>query len=194
MPTKLPTYVKKLLMEMVYKKADDHHYILRNRTDNRKFIDSLVADPQIGGLLLEYVPKQRIRTYIKDGILNGYSKDKRREQLRCDPIEVVMRATGMQNTMIQRITHKNTNLYLHKLDSGEYYLLCEGTVLKWETALRKALEYICKTPALYLKNGQIIISLFLAPNGLSLTESDRNQLLRTLKMINVSVIFADGNY
>ncbi len=72
MAKSLPSRVQKRIREAVCQKADQHSYASQDRVKNGQFMDDLVDDPEIGGVLREYMNEARVRTYIKDGILNAY--------------------------------------------------------------------------------------------------------------------------
>ena len=76
MSNKPPKDVAQQVKEAVYEKADEFEYLTRSRTCNGQFLDSLVIDPMVGDKLVSYMSRAEIRTYIKDAILNRYSKDK----------------------------------------------------------------------------------------------------------------------
>jgi hypothetical protein len=74
--TRVPDDIRDVF-EAVYKKADDHKYIAKGRPENSLFMNQLVADPAIGGKLGEHMAKSKVKTYIKDTILNRYAKEKK---------------------------------------------------------------------------------------------------------------------
>ena len=72
----IPEKVAKTVKQTVYLEADKVNYLSRSRTENGIFLAQLVSMPTVGGKLSQYMRKDAIRTYIKDAILNRYSKDK----------------------------------------------------------------------------------------------------------------------
>ena len=53
---------------------DERNYLGQSRKENGKLMAELVSMPEIGGVLSEYMAKSAIKTYIKDAIINAYSK------------------------------------------------------------------------------------------------------------------------
>ena len=70
----LPKNIQSQVKEAVFREADEFGYMASGRIESGQFIDTLVEDPEVGRVLIEYMPKERVRTYIKDGILNAYTK------------------------------------------------------------------------------------------------------------------------
>ena len=75
MANSLPKNVQTEIRKAVYKKAEEFGYMECGRIESGRFIDTLVEDPEVGCVLIEYLPKERVRTYIKDGVLNAYAKN-----------------------------------------------------------------------------------------------------------------------
>ena len=72
MANALPKNIQAKVKRAVYKKADEFGYMECGRIESGRFLDILVDDPDVGKIIIEYMPKERVRTYIKDGILNAY--------------------------------------------------------------------------------------------------------------------------
>ena len=189
MSNKLPSEIQKSIKSVVYKKADEFEYASRNRIDNGIFIDNLVNDTEVGEKLALYLPKHDVRTYIKDGILNRYSKDRMADLLRINPIDIIREVIDMKAYHIETCSIKQSKVHLYRLENNDLLVLSEGTTLKWETALRKALEFIARSPGLPPENSNLHIALNLACVGTSLTESDRKHIQCSLNLINVYVVF-----
>ena len=58
----LPNDLSKAIKKAIYQKADEFGYSTSGRIESGQFLDQLVEDPEIGGRLREYLPKERIRT------------------------------------------------------------------------------------------------------------------------------------
>lgn len=129
----LPKAVEKRIKGLIYERADAFGYACRNRTDNSIFMDELVSDPEIGGILREYYPGERVRTYIKDAVLNAYTKQKNKQILNAlDLPKILTRLYGEDISFVQNI---DTDTSLLRAQSGRLYVVGKGTILKWETAL-----------------------------------------------------------
>lgn len=51
MAKKLPSQLQRKIKEAVFTQADAFGYAARNRTENSAFMDELISDPNIGGVL-----------------------------------------------------------------------------------------------------------------------------------------------
>lgn len=101
-------------------------------------MDSLVKREDVGGIISHYIPKAEIRTYIKDGILNAYSKAYARKSRPSDLPAVIGEIYGLVPVFIE----KNCDVEIFAAFDGDvrkYFLVAYGTFLKWETAVRKLL-------------------------------------------------------
>jgi hypothetical protein len=185
LPKEKSTEIKKL----VYSKADEHGLITHGRVENGNFIDTLVNDPEVGSVLLEYMEKGKIRTYIKDGILNAYTKSRKKEILeRNSPINTIQKIYSKSVKIIQ--TDNDVSVCLS--DDSLLYIVSSGTYLKWETALRKALELIAREPNL-IKNGKTPeICLQIVVLNLGITDGDKKLITDALNAINVTIMFCNA--
>lgn len=185
--SKIPRDVQLKIKEIVYKKADEHGYLNKGRPDNSSFMENLIKDPTIGGVLSEFMTKVEIKTYIKDAILNRYSKDKVLEELSSGAEKAIIKVFNIGSNQIEI----GNRVSFHRLENNDLVILAEGTLLKWETALRKALEFIEKSPGLPPEDCELHILLNLAVSGKLLTDADRKKLNSILSIVNVRVIFSD---
>lgn len=174
MSYKVPPDVAKAIKECVFREADDFKYLSRSKTENGRFIAALVSKDEIGKKLLGYMGKDEVRTYIKDAILNRYSKDKIKEEQPSDYRSLVSDLVGTEVALIE--SHDDLYLYV-ALDSKHYITVVTGTILKWETALRKALLFSAAKPFSKMDDvtSEIILVLFaryqkIAPSTLELLE------------------------
>lgn len=185
---KIPSGVREEIKAAVYAKADEHGYRQTGRVQNGRFMDNLVQDPEVGGKLAQFMPKAKIKTYIKDGILNRYAKDKIADDLSSDAAEIIQEVLGQGSVEIE--VKKSKRLSLHRLDDEGLAVLAGGTFLKWETALRKALEYVAGAPGLPPENCDLHIVLILSVGGEPLTTGDIEHLNQALSIVGVKVFFA----
>lgn len=181
---------EKRVKKAIYKKADEFGYLTSGRVESGQFMDSLVAAPDIGGVLKEYMPKENIRTYIKDGVLNAYTKAKKNILLDAMAPEAVIQKVYVKTAVIiQSCSGKNAGVFVLRDDDGRIYVISSGTVQKWETALRKALDIIAREPGLTINEITPDICLRLAEVGQSLTESEKTHIATALEAINVKAVF-----
>jgi hypothetical protein len=70
------------------------------------------------------------------------------------------------------------------------YIVQAGTLLKWETALRKVLECVAGTPSLYENRESTEMCLMLAVTNDELSYGDQRQIETALDLVGVKVYFA----
>ena len=184
--------VQKKVKRTVFKKADEFGYMKCSRVESGRFIDSLVDDPEVGKVLNEYMSKERVRTYIKDGILNAYTKATTKKALAAFPPESVVENNYNETAVvIQKGKGKQSRLFVLRAESGNIYVVSGGTVLKWETALRNALEIIANEPKLTIKGNAPSICLMLSLTCQCLTEADKNHIITAVGVVGVKVVFCN---
>jgi hypothetical protein len=188
----LPPNIVSIVRTEIFRLADEENYLFKTRRENGAFMDFLVHHPSVGGILSEYLPKERIRTYVKDGVLRVYTKLKRDIAL---PVE-----SDRIKSIIFNVFRTNCDIIERKLDivlvrfvNGDLCIIALGTILKWETALRKALEINCQIKNSTQSIVKINILILLAKLNLPLTESDLSHLVLTLSNINVRVFISDND-
>lgn len=183
MSKRIPEEVAREIKDCVYLEADCINYLARSRTDNGRFLAQLVAMPNVGGRLAEYMSKAEIRTYIKDAILNRYSKDKTKAERPDNPEQVIFETFGIRAAIVEQ---DPTNLIsLYKSTSERcFVVLTDGTVLKWETALRKALIYVASKPQINDPMGSVRLLLTLFARHQKVSPSDLRLLEKALMICN----------
>lgn len=192
MATVLPKKKAALVKTRVYAKADEFGYSTRSRTENNQFLDSLVEDPEIGGVLREYLVKEKVRTYIKDGILNAYAKQFTKNVLdEVSPTDTIQQIYGVSSSVIQQCTGKDARVSVSRSDDGRIFVVSGGTVLKWETAMRKALELIARESGLTIDGKTPAICLHLVATNNSLTVADKKHITTALGAVGVEAIFCN---
>ena len=182
MSAKIPAKLQKDIRARVYAAADSANYLQSSRTDNSMFIEKLCADPEIGILLAQHLPKERVRTYIKDAVLNRYAKERKRNSRPTLDDLIAFCARQYQIADINKVEESKQDevILLKSRNESFYIVLAEGTVVKWESALRKGLEYIASKPLGQRENVIIRIVLSLYVGGSAMTPSDTTLLQRAL--------------
>lgn len=192
MSNKPPPHVAKNIKDLVYQAADSFNYLGKSRTENGQFLDALVARPDIGDVLAGYVRKAEIRTYIKDAILNRYSKDKTRASRPTCFIEIISKKFGFASVKID----SGNSVCLYKsqqTNSSQYVVVAEGTFLKWETALRKALLYIPEKPFSKNQSNKIFILLNVFAQHKPISSAEKLFLDKALAQCNAKVhVYGEG--
>jgi len=178
------------IKEFVYEKADEYDYMNRSRADNGKFMTRLVEDPDVGGILTEYMEKDKIRTYIKDGILNSYTKNRKKQILKANsPIDTVKKIYSTEVNVIQTVG----NVTVCRSNDGRIFIVSNGNILKWETALRKALELISREPDLLVNGKPPEICLQIVVLKFGITDGDKSLITDALGAIGVKAKFVVDN-
>lgn len=189
MANSLPKPVQAKIKKVVFKKADDFGYMECGRVESGRFLDMLVDDPEVGKVIIEYMPKERVRTYIKDGVLNAYTKAATKKALAASTPENVIKSVFDETAaVIQEGKGKQSGLFVLRAESGNIYVLSGGTVLKWETSLRKALEIIANEPNLTISGKAPSICLKLSLTGQSLTEADKAHISTAVGAVGVKAV------
>lgn len=180
MNPKIPNAIVNDIRRCVYKEADKVNYLAQSRTDNAKLMDRLLSMPSVGGRLKEYISNEDIRTYIKDAILNRYAKSKKRD---CQPsiAEHIKWCSRQFEVSDLAFVEGDSDLLLFKSEACPIYVVvAEGTYLKWETALRKALLYIGAKPFANKSNAVIYVVLSLFARNAPISQSDKEALRNAL--------------
>jgi len=176
----VPQSIAKKVKNIVFEEAAKANYLAMARPDAGVFINGLVTRPDVGGEIIKYIKRDKVRTYIKDGILNRFSKDKTKEATPDDLKPIVKSIYNLD----AEESHSEVKLSLYKSTSpeslNEYIVISEGTVIKWETALRKALLFISAKPFSKTANGVHILLLLFAQHKL-VPPSDKKNLESALK-------------
>lgn len=182
----IPDSVRTQIFELVYSKADEHGYAYRNRKDNSDFMNELVESPEVGGILIQYMEQAKVRTYIKDTILNRYTKDLKKKRFGAGSLTEIL--SDVYNVDTVWVGDSSSDISIFHGESNDFYVVGKGTVLKWETALRKALEYVVRASN-DIKTANIHICLLLAVMNDDMTQADKDQIAEALGRIGVEVFF-----
>jgi len=189
----IPKRVRDEIFDIVYTKADEFGYMECDRVQSGQFMDSLVEDPQVGFILIEYMPKEKVRTYIKDTILNRYTKLVNNRALAALPPEATIeKVYGVTAAVIDDVTSKGNVLSILRSEDGTVFVVSSGTVLKWETALRKALEIIAGRPTLTVNGKAPHVCLKLSTPTQALTDADKKLIQSALGAVGVKAVFCDA--
>lgn len=186
MSIKLPKKIQKDIRNRVCARADECGYMTNGRQRNSSFMDSLTEDPKIGGILKNYMQKENVRTYIKDAVLNRYTKDRINESLDAvTPEALINRSYGCNASVIQQ----SSRVAVLRAPEGQIFITSGGTMAKWETALRKALEIIAKEPKLIVEDKNPKICLEISELTMQSTDADKEYVRKALDAVGVRVVF-----
>ena len=187
--TRIPKNIADSVKKTAFELCNKFNYSRRSRAENNAFITNLVNNPQVGGILQQYVPQDKIRTYIKDAVLHQYSRRLAKNLI--DKIDIGEILSRKFKTQLTKVGRSSNNSYIFKQNGSQkqYYIAKIGTLVKWETALRKALEYRSTNKMLSDVSANVNICLILLANGGTLTKGDKQQIETVLNYINVQVHF-----
>lgn len=186
MAQSVPRDIAAKVRKQTFAILDERHYLSQSRKENGELMQELVSNPEIGGVLGEYIPKAGIKTYIKDAIINAYSKQENAKLFSIDAIG--QKITVREGTKYHCIDGKpGDKVFLFRAENGNLIVASIGTITKWETALRKALEYIDMAKNLPPKNQALKIYLLISFLGKQLPQSDVDHIKRSLELLNVSI-------
>lgn len=193
MANRLPKQIREKVTRTVYEKANDFGYMECDRVTSGQFMDTLVEDPEVGGIIRQYIQKERVRTYIKDTILNRYTKDATCKMLSFKtPEQTITEEYGETAFVIQKIKGSAYDCHVLRSEHGNIYIVSEGTFLKWETALRKGLEVIASEPNLTREGKVPSLCLKLSLAGQALTEADKKLIVTALAAAGVKAAFCSN--
>lgn len=181
----IPEDRRSKIFALVYERADSFGYATRNRPDNGMFMNNLVNSPDIGGVLAQFMPQEAVRTYIKDTILNHYTKDLvKRKSAAIEPVSVFQTVFGVDTLFVG----EKKPVSVCRSADNDVYVLSVGTYLKWETALRKALEHIASIESAQREHVHICLALVVINDDITI--GDKRHIEAALDLIGAKVYFA----
>jgi hypothetical protein len=181
----IPSSIKSVVEDRCFILLDEWKYLNRSRAENGKFMNQLVAHPEIGQRLQEFIDAGATRKYIKDVIVNKYAKKKR---IMPREIEAVLRS--ISSDVLEEIDWvEEDHLSLHRAYDGRLVVTARTTYVKWETGLRKILLYANAKPALRNTAQGVTRVLAVFEHSSDVNETDRDELRSALAMIGVHVVW-----
>jgi len=177
---KLPKNVRDEVKAQIYRRADAHNYMERTRNENSMFMDNLIVDPLVGKRLEEFIEREKVRIYIKDGVLNQYAKEKQRSLFVANPTDIIRKCFSVETFLVKG----DAGISLCASAQHKQFVVCNGTILKWETAVRKALEFVRQHTT---ERPEIV--LYLVEPRANMTASDYEYIKYCINLIGISVCF-----
>ena len=178
MPKNVMLEIRRLSFEFL----DEKDYLSANRKRSGELMDVLVGDANIGSKIAEYCGKERVRTYIKDSILNRYTKDRTKAPEDWTPI-----INELYDAECVEVGN-HTDLRLFRDGSGTIFVASHGRLIKWETGLRKLLEYQVVYKNALLKHATSVeLCLILTGGGGRQTSADFDLVRASLDNINIKL-------
>ena len=176
----LPQNIRKKVIRKVRERADSHGYLRQSRSANRTFIESLVSDPDVGGVLRDHMPEPNVQKYIKDSILNRYSKDNR--VLKKEIRDFVSDIYGEVHEV-----EADEHVGLYRTEDDKWIVASHGSYLKWETGLRRIATRVAS-----LKRQPDHLEMLLVVNTVNqiINSGDRKTVEKALECFNVNCVWA----
>lgn len=188
MANSIPSSITRSIKRDIINRLETSDYLHQNRIQNGRLMDDLVSDPGIGGVLAQYMPKESVKTYIKDAIINPFSKNANYQLFTIEKIE--KRLSNLEGCPVHCIEGKNSAKdLLFRSESGVIIAASKGTITKWETALRRVLEFIAKAKELPPLGVNMKIYILISSTGKQLTQSEIKHIEKTLRLISIGVVF-----
>lgn len=182
MTNNIPSEIREKIKVIVYDQANEYDYLNRTRPENSAFMDRLVRDPRVGGVIREYRNDNDVKTYIKDAILNHYSKEKR--SLSRNISSAVPTIHGGRITEVSY--NKGNNISIHKaVESSKLFVVARSSYLKWETGVRKLALHVAGN-AVLMSNNDITLILVIFLHDCIINDSDKKLVEDALKVLDVS--------
>ena len=177
----VPSDVAKALKEKASVFLDNSDYVSCDRPKATRLMEALAVDPEIGKVIEGYIGRDGVKTYIKDAILNRYMKGKRELP---DDLD---RRIGLLVSSAVVLQGKKGDVRIYRIGSDEGGLLIAGvgTLIKWETALRKLLEYESGFANELMAEKSMMRMLVLSSVGAVGTSCDRKVARESLSLIGV---------
>lgn len=186
MSNRVPDDVRAQIADLVFQKADEHRYLEKDRPANGQFMDNLISDPQIGHKLQEFMSKGAVKTYIKDGILNRYSKVRR--ALPRDVEKFLVPNMGAAQDEIEYVQRDHVSL--HRLDGRGLVVVGRTTYVKWETGVRKVLLYVAGAAGLPPTDGTPFTkALIIFHRGIPINDADRAVVTKAIELANMKCLW-----
>jgi hypothetical protein len=156
-------------------------------------MENLGRDPEVGGRIENYLGSTKVKTYIKDTILNRYAKD--RKVLPRSLEELLYPIYG---ELVEIDYRQQDKVSLYRVENnGRLVAVSRASDLKWETGLRKLVQYVAAMP-----DAAAIPSLFpasmshpelvlvISEYGSPINDSDKHLIEKGLNLINVQCLWA----
>lgn len=185
MSVKMPREVITELRALIYQRLDAVNYLAQGRVENGRFMEQLARDPLIGGRIAQYTGKEKVKTYIKDAVINRYAKERTRP-----PSDLSLAVAGVVGEKVSKIDEGGEKgISIYRGDGGVLVVVSCGRLLKWETALRKLLEYLGRNRGRlgHDSAGGTVMMLVLMTGGQRISSADKELLERSLGAIQVKV-------
>lgn len=183
--TYLPEEVKREVFAVAYAEADAANYLSSNRAQNKRLLAKLAKMDGVGKVLMQYIPKEGIPKYIKDTIMNSYSKVRLRDSSPSEESVFEWCRTRLGDSSLFETARGKGVVLLRNPEGSRYVVVAlAGTVIKWETSLRNALLFVAGKPFSRKTGVRVDIVLSLFARNAPVLPADRALLEEALGRIN----------
>jgi hypothetical protein len=185
--TRLPSRVAAEMQDTIDRKADEFGYLTRNRVENGQFLEQMVAEPTVGGRLIEYMDISKVKTYIKDKLLNQYSKKHR--PLPRDIKHILAPTHG--ESLVEIKYWNEDHVSLHRANETDLLLVARIAFNKWETGLRKLVMYAPQFHGSKQEKEILRLILIIFLHGNSINGADRANITKGLNLLGVESLWEE---
>ncbi len=181
----LPKDVESEIKTLAYELCEKYRYGTGD-IDSSGFINLLLSREDVGGRLKQYLPESRVRVYIKDTLCGRYTKDLIAAKMeKYSATEAVKQVYGVGTIIVG----KSGYVTICREEQGELiYLVDYSTLIRWESALRRIMEYIAKTPSIYENSSNVRICLVVVDQTEKMSYSDKQFLEKTLGLVKAKAL------
>ena len=184
----IPANVANKLVEVVYKEADRVGYLTFTKPQSATFMETLVEMPNVGGVLLQYMERAGVKTYIKDSILHDYTDKKKAGQIPSVGVllEWCREHLSLSDlAIVENVDKPWTKIMLFvSLSAKQYVLIADGSYKLWGTAVQKALTYRADKPFAEKEGYTTKLVLSLYCKGTPISHVERIALAKALEYLN----------
>ena len=167
--------------------ADEMGYLNAAISDRTRIINNLSAHSEVGKELEKFLPKDKVRSHIKDNILRAYSQEQFVPYGEQEHKHWGEKKFGYKNLILvsQEKGSPRRSVYWFKDDeTNESLIISESAYKCWESALRLALLFLAKNKVSKCSS-DVKIALSLSPGTSVISNSEEKFLSETLAYINV---------
>lgn len=186
MSVSIPTSIRENLISRVSRLAEEHGYLNRTAAENNQFMSSLIKDPEVGGRVAEFVGKIGVKTYIKDSLLRKYAQRRRRPSKQTSEY---LRPVAPGIKLAPLTSSNRTGVDLYRLEDGGVAAAAFTSYRKWETGLRKLLQFVAARHS--LADERICFYLIIFDPSTHVIQSDRELVGRALRLIGVEPVWGN---
>ncbi len=190
MPINIPEPSRQNIFDAAFRELDDFQYLTKSRPENADLMDRLIEHPDIGAKLREHITNEKVRTYIKDTIINRYAKVRTALPREIeDYIETICTDTLYEIDYIA-----NDHVSFHRTESNGYYAIARSKHrhTSWPIALRNLLFYLARLPQCPPEGcSELVKVLIIFCHGVPVNSGDKEIVVKALSHADVFCVWID---